>query len=321
MRVVVIGATGHIGTFLVPRLVESGHDVVAVSRGTREPYRTSPLWDRVERVRVDRDAEDAAGTFADRIADLAPEVVVDLVCFTPESARHLVEGLRGRVRHLVHIGSIWTHGLSTSLPLREDDPKEPFGDYGVRKAEIERYLIAESRGGGVPSTVVHPGHISGGGWPVITPLGNLDPAVWTALATGGPLAVPGSGSETMHHVHADDVAQVVQLAIANRETSVGESFHAVSERALSVRGFARAAAAWFGREPRLEHLDWDGFRARTEADHADASWEHLSRSHVASIDKARDVLGYAPRYTSEEAAREAVEWMVRAGDLDVPLPR
>jgi hypothetical protein len=33
------------------------------------------------------------------------------------------------------------------------------------------------------------------------------------------------------------------------------------------------------------------------------------------------VLGYAPRYTSEEAAREAVEWMVRAGELDVPLPR
>ncbi|MFD2357599.1 NAD-dependent epimerase/dehydratase family protein [Nonomuraea ferruginea] len=38
MRVVVIGASGHIGTYLVPRLVEAGHDVVAVSRGTRRPY-------------------------------------------------------------------------------------------------------------------------------------------------------------------------------------------------------------------------------------------------------------------------------------------
>ena len=33
MRIVVIGATGHIGTFLVPRLVERGHKVVALSRG------------------------------------------------------------------------------------------------------------------------------------------------------------------------------------------------------------------------------------------------------------------------------------------------
>jgi uncharacterized protein YbjT (DUF2867 family) len=35
-RVVVIGATGHIGTYLVPRLVRAGHDVIALSRGTRD---------------------------------------------------------------------------------------------------------------------------------------------------------------------------------------------------------------------------------------------------------------------------------------------
>ena len=44
-RVVVIGATGHIGSYLVPRLVRGGHDVVALSRGTRDPYRASPQWD------------------------------------------------------------------------------------------------------------------------------------------------------------------------------------------------------------------------------------------------------------------------------------
>jgi uncharacterized protein YbjT (DUF2867 family) len=33
-RVVVIGATGHIGPYLVPRLVDRGHEVIAVSRGT-----------------------------------------------------------------------------------------------------------------------------------------------------------------------------------------------------------------------------------------------------------------------------------------------
>ncbi|HEY3880184.1 MAG TPA: NAD-dependent epimerase/dehydratase family protein [Trebonia sp.] len=39
-RVVVIGATGHIGTYLVPRLVDRGHEVIAISRGARGPYRT-----------------------------------------------------------------------------------------------------------------------------------------------------------------------------------------------------------------------------------------------------------------------------------------
>ena len=61
-RVVVIGATGHIGTYLVPRLVRAGHEVTAISRGTREPYHLSPQWRAVRRVTADRDAEDAAGT-------------------------------------------------------------------------------------------------------------------------------------------------------------------------------------------------------------------------------------------------------------------
>jgi len=36
-RVVVIGATGHIGTYLVPRLVDGGHEVIAVSRRRAGP--------------------------------------------------------------------------------------------------------------------------------------------------------------------------------------------------------------------------------------------------------------------------------------------
>ena len=37
-RVVIIGGSGHVGTYLVPRLVEAGFDVVNVSRGERQPY-------------------------------------------------------------------------------------------------------------------------------------------------------------------------------------------------------------------------------------------------------------------------------------------
>ncbi|MGO4610907.1 NAD-dependent epimerase/dehydratase family protein, partial [Variovorax sp. 2RAF20] len=47
-RVVVIGATGHVGTYLVPRLVEAGHEVIAVSRGTSEPYLPHAAWKSVE---------------------------------------------------------------------------------------------------------------------------------------------------------------------------------------------------------------------------------------------------------------------------------
>jgi nucleoside-diphosphate-sugar epimerase len=308
VHVVVIGATGHVGSYLVPRLVRAGHRVTALSRGTREPYHPDPAWERVERVVADRDAEDAAGTFGTRVADLAPDAVVDLVCFTPDSARRVVEALRPTGAFLAHCGTIWVHGPAAASPLREDDPREPFGEYGTRKAAIEELLLAETRSGGLRTTVLHPGHISGPGWPVITPLGNLDPRVWERLATGGELLVPGLGLETVHHVHADDVAQGFELALARPDAAAGESFHVVSDRALTVRGFARAAARWWDREADLRPVSWEEFRAAS-GEHAEASWEHLSRSHSASTEKARRLLGYAPGHTSLEAAREAVEAM------------
>ena len=91
-RVVVIGATGHIGTYLVLRLVRGGHEVIAISRGTRDPYHASREWSSVRRVTADRDAEDEQGTFGTRILALRPDVVIDLICFTTASARQ-----RGRV--------------------------------------------------------------------------------------------------------------------------------------------------------------------------------------------------------------------------------
>src|ERR687898_840 len=95
MRVVVIGGSGHVGTFLVPRLVEAGHEVVSISRGRREPYQSHPAWQSVEQLTLDREAEEAEGTFEERVLGLEPDVVVDMICFTPESARQLVEALRG----------------------------------------------------------------------------------------------------------------------------------------------------------------------------------------------------------------------------------
>ncbi len=178
-RVVVIGATGHIGTYLVPRLVDGGHEVIAVSRGTRGPYQASPQWEAVTRVAADREAEDAEGTFGDRIAALRPEVVIDLICFTAASAQQLVEALRPSRPLLVHCGTIWVHGPALRVPVTEDEPRTAYGEYGTGKAEIEALLHQETRAGGVPAVVLHPGHISGPGWPVITPAGNLDPATWT----------------------------------------------------------------------------------------------------------------------------------------------
>ena len=186
-RVVVIGATGHIGTYLVPRLVRGGHEVIAMSRGTREPYHASPQWDAVTRVTVDRDAQDAEGTFGAQVAAMRPDVVIDMVCFTAASARQLVDALRPARPLLVHCGTIWVHGPALRVPVTEDEPRTAYGEYGTGKAEIEALLHRETRSGGVPAVVLHPGHISGRAG-----RSSPRPATWTRPS--GPAWPPGSRS-------------------------------------------------------------------------------------------------------------------------------
>jgi len=316
MRVVVIGGRGHIGTYLVPRLVELGHEVVVISRGQQQPYQPHGAWERVRQVTADRDAEDAAGTFGRRVRALEPDVVIDLICFEPESARQLVEGIRGQASHLLHCGTIWVHGPSVEVPTTEEQPRRPFGDYGVKKAAIERYLLDESRHGGVPATILHAGHIVGPGWEPVSPAGDFDPGAFTALAQGRELLLPNLGMETVHHVHADDVAQSFVQAMANRSLAVGESFHVVSPAALTLRGYAEAVAGWFGQEARLRFLPWEEYRATVAPEKAQATYDHIAHSPNCGIDKARRLIDYRPRYSSLQAIREAVDWLIKHGKID-----
>ncbi len=317
MRVIVLGGSGHIGTYLVPRLVALGHEVICVSRGQREPYQPHAAWQMVQLIAIDREAEEKAGVFGQRIASLNPDVVIDLICFTLDSARHLVEAVRGRVQHFLHCGTIWVHGPSIQVPTDETQPRRPFGDYGIQKAEIEAYLLAEARRNGFPATILHPGHIVGPGWVPLNPAGHFNPEVFSQLAHGHELTLPNLGLETVHHVHADDVAQAFIQAMAYWRNAVGESFHIVSPTAVTLRGYAETAASWFGQKATLRFLPWEEWRIGRSADEVAATWDHIAHSPNCSIVKARQILDYQPRYSSFEAIYESVNWLIAQGIVHV----
>jgi nucleoside-diphosphate-sugar epimerase len=316
MRVVIIGGSGHIGSYLTPRLVNAGYEVFCVTRGVKSPYRPDRAWKYVQHVVLDRDGEEAAGNFGDRIAELDGQAVIDLTCYTPESAAQLAEALLGRVEHFLHCGTIWIHGHSCQVPTTEDAPRSPFGEYGVRKAAIEEYLLRMARTKGLPATLLHPGHLVGSGWNPINPQGNFNPDVFTTLARGVALPLPNLGLETVHHVHADDVAQAFVQALTHRSVALGESFHVVSDAALTLRGFAEGMSRWFGQEPRLEFYSWETWTTLVSEKDARATWDHIAHSPNCSIEKAKTLLGYQPHYSSFEAVREAVADMQRRGVIE-----
>lgn len=311
MRVIVIGGSGHIGTYLIPMLVEKGHEVINITRGQRQPYLPHMAWQQVQDVIADREAEDAGGTFGQRVAALKPDIVIDLICFTEPSARHLVESLRGQIQHFLHCGTVWSHGHSTHVPAIEDQPREPFGDYGIQKAAIEAYLLSEARLNGFPATVLMPGHIVGPGYNPLNPAGNFNPEVFACLARGDELALPNLGLETVHHVHASDVAHAFMQAIAYWSTSIGENFHTVSPTAITLRGYAEAVAGWFGKKATLKFLPWEQWCTTVSESDANSTWDHIAHSPNASIAKAQRLINYQPRYTSLQAVYEALQWLIQ----------
>lgn len=303
MRVVVIGGTGHIGTYLAPSLVRAGHDVVVVSRGERRPYQDDPVWSDVEMVACDRTAAEADGRFGELIAQLRPNAVADLTCFTPAQARQLVDALDGQ--HVVQTGSIWSYGPSTLVPTTEDAPRNPYGAYGIGKLTVERYLLGEQDR--VRASVVNPGHISGPGWMPIGPAGNVDPRVIDSLRADGSCLLPDRGGETIHHVHAEDVAALHLACLEQPEAASGQAFTSVCTEALTLRGYAELVARHFGHEPRLEFLPWAEFAARVGPEHADVTLEHIGRAPMFSMDKARTVLGFVPRHDVRSTVLEAID--------------
>ena len=320
MKITVIGGTGHIGTYLTPRLVELGHEVTVISRGRRKPYLPHAAWGSVQIINLDREAEEKAGFFGKKVSLTKPEAVIDLLCFTVESCRQLTEPLRGNLGHFLHCGSLWTHGYSTVVPAVEEQPRHPLCEYGRAKLAIEEYLLKEFRTNKFPATILHPGHITGPGWAPINPAGHLNPDVFEKLAEGRELCLPNFGMETLHHVHADDVAQGFVNALINKPSAAGESFHIVSKGALTLRGFAEAVAGWFGKEAKLKFLPFEEWKKTVTQEEAGATYDHLAHSPNASIEKAKKKINYNPKYTSLEAVYEALKWLLAAGIIRSEKP-
>jgi nucleoside-diphosphate-sugar epimerase len=317
-RIVVIGGSGHVGTYLLPALVARGHEVVNVSRGSASPYGDHAAWKAVEQVKADRKEEEAEGSFGTRIAGLKADVVVDMIAFELASVQQLVEVVRGRIEHYLFCSSIWVYGHLTNVPAMESDPTNPIDDYGIKKAAIERWLMQQARRDGFPATSFRPGHIVGKGWVPINPQANANPEVFSQIARGEELSLPNLGLEMVHHVHAEDVAHWILCAIENRVASLGEVFNTVSAHALTLRGYAEAMFRWFEQEPRLSYQPFEEWmRCLSESD-AHTSWGHVMRSSCVSIEKSQMRLGYHPRFSSLQAIQESVEALMASGKVTGP---
>ena len=319
MKVLVVGGTGHIGSYLVPRLVLAGHQVSVVARTPQPQYSRADLaWPAVQWIQADRRAEEAAGTWLARMQHIEADIVIDLIAFAPEENALMVEAFKGRIDHFLHCGTIWSYGPSARTPYEEHFPRHPITDYGIKKAQIESDLQRAWRRENFPATIIHPGHISGRRWLPIDPQGNrAGIEIYEKLAGGKKVQLPDLGLYTIHHVHGDDVAQLFQRAIEQRDKALGESFSAVAPYALSLVACCQSVAALFGREPELEFVPLKRMVEFVGKEAYPTIETHCQHSPCSSIAKGQRLLGYQPRYTTEQIYAECIEYLLESGQLEL----
>ena len=115
MKAVVIGAAGHIGTYLVPMLVKAGFETVAVTRTMSAPYEKDYAWSNAERVLLDRSKD---VNFVERLKAMNPDIIVDLVNFDIQDTQKIVQAFQSsNLSHYLYCSSCWAHGRAEILQM------------------------------------------------------------------------------------------------------------------------------------------------------------------------------------------------------------
>lgn len=162
-RVIVLHGNGRIGAFLIPLLIREGYHVLNISRsGKSSTFREDPAWGDVEHVILDREAAMKDGIFGQKIAQLRPDILIDIRSFTTDQVRPLVESLQGNVDHMIFTGTDWIHGRPEFACCTEEQSRDcrRLGPYGYEKKLMADYLLTQYSTNRVPVTVLHPGHLT-----------------------------------------------------------------------------------------------------------------------------------------------------------------
>jgi nucleoside-diphosphate-sugar epimerase len=272
MQVFVTGATGYIGSVVVERLQQSGHDVSGLARS-----------DDAARLLHDRDVTVVKGSLSDaeaiqkavRSADAVIHVAAELSDRAPALDRSFLsaalKAMQGSGLPFIYTSGVWVLGNTGAGPADERSTLSPPALVAWRP-EHERMVLQAH---GVRGIVIRPAVVYG------RQRGLLG-AMRRSAVEHGWVEVVGNGDNRWPLVHVDDLADLYVLALNGK---AGSLYHASAGDSVSVRELAAAAAQ--GAEVRFVPLEEARSRMGPVAD-------ALVLDQQTSAQKAADELNWRP---------------------------
>jgi len=326
VRVALTGASGYTGGRLLERLLGRGDEVRALVREGSD-IKTG-ISGKVDVVRgILGRAEDARRLVEGCDAVLHVAAVYRTAGHPDSYYRQInVEGTRAlleaakasRIRRFVHTSTVGVHGDVKSPPAGEDAPIAPSDIYQETKAEADALARRFGEEHGLEVAIVRPGAIYGPGETRLL-------KVFKAIARGR-YAVVGSGRPHYHLVFIDDLVEGFLLAL-DRPEAAGQTFIIAGPDSISQNDLAREVARATGGSVWPFHLPaWPIQRLGDLVEALSVPLgiepplhrrrvDFWTKNRSFSIEKARRLLGYAPKIDSVEGIRRTALWYRENGWL------
>ncbi|MGD1061486.1 MAG: NAD-dependent epimerase/dehydratase family protein, partial [Methanomassiliicoccales archaeon] len=224
MRVLVTGASGQLGSFLLDQLAER-HEVLGVDL---VPPRFEAHRDMVERGDVTNRAEmERLMTASEVVVHCAAQTSVDWSNSNPLSDMDanlggttsvLEAARRARARRVIFISSVATYGDPISVPIREDHPQKPLSFCGTSKLCSEAYVRTYSKMYGIEHAIVRPFNFYSNRTDPKSSHSSVITKFVGQVKAGKKLTIEGDGGQTRDFIHASDVARMIVLLVESNAT-------------------------------------------------------------------------------------------------------
>jgi UDP-glucose 4-epimerase len=201
------------------------------------------------------------------------------------------------VARFVYVSSSTVYERATVFPTPEDHTEAcppPRSAYGFSNLTGETYCRAAHAEHGLPFTICRPFNAYGPGGPDRAVIPDL---IRKSLAGDTPLTIYGSGEQTRTFTHLDDVADGVVCAMAT-PAAAGEAVNIAWREETSIAELARICWAACDHDP-----------AALELASEPSPKEVDPERRFASVEKARDLLGWEARIGVPEGVARTVEWL------------
>ena len=337
MRVLVTGAAGFICGYLVPELLEAGHEVIGVDNFSKYG-RVAKSYDDHPRYRfVEGDAKDVA--LLTELAGECDQVVAAAAMIGGISYFHefaydlLAENERilaatfdaaiaahkaGTLERIIVMSSSMVFESTTVFPTPEGaqlTSPPPISTYGFQKLASEYFAKGAAEQFQLPYTILRPFNCVGIGerravrdtqvmsGNVKLALSHVVPDLaLKALQGQDPLHILGEGNQVRHYTYGGDLARGIRIAMESPK-AVNDDFNLSTAASTTVLELAEAI--W--RKVRGAEAEPGGskpFRYVT-----DPPFEHDVQRRVPDVRKARDVLGFEATTTLDAMLDEVIPWI------------